>query len=274
MPAVSVVIPTHNRPDFVSAAIASVLNQTFQDFELIVVDDASCDRNAAAVVTHFGDTRIRYIRHEINKGLSAARNTGILASVGRYIAFLDDDDEWLPEKLAMQVAILERSPRRVGVVYTGCLLVDKATDRVFDKRLPTKKGDLFGHLMESDCVIAGGSSTLIRRYCFEQVGLFDENVPTWEAYDMWIRLSKSFEFEYVEKALVKYHSHGNRINTNCKDLIKGIELVLERYKHLFAKNKKGYSRHFLSLGVRCCLDNDVEKGKWRFLERSGYSHTT
>ena len=99
MATVSVIIPTHNRSDFLRSAIASVLNQTYQDFELIVVDDASTD-NTAEAVAEFNDERIKLLRHDTNKGGSAARNTGILASECDYIALLDDDDEWLLEKLS------------------------------------------------------------------------------------------------------------------------------------------------------------------------------
>ena len=98
MPDVSVIIPTYDRSEFLRTAIASVLAQTLQDFEIIVVDDASAD-DTQEVVGNLDDGRIRYIRHEINKGVAATRNTGVLNSKGKYIAFLDDDDKWFPEKL-------------------------------------------------------------------------------------------------------------------------------------------------------------------------------
>ena len=117
MPAVSVIIPTYNRAEFLRLAITSVLNQTFQDFEIIVVDDASED-HTHEVMNNLNDKRIKYIRHEVNKRVSAARNTGVLHSSGDYIAFLDDDDEWLPSKLQRQVALLEDSTSTCGGVYT------------------------------------------------------------------------------------------------------------------------------------------------------------
>ena len=108
MAAVSVIITTYNRAHLVGKAIKSVLNQTFQDFELIVVDDGSTD-NTEEVINSFNDTRIRYIRHKINKGGNAARNTGLRNSKGEYIAFLDSDDEWLPEKLERQLEVFKKS---------------------------------------------------------------------------------------------------------------------------------------------------------------------
>ncbi len=127
MPDVSVIIPIYDRSEFLCTAIASVLAQTLQDFEIIVVDDASAD-DTQEVVGNLDDGRIRYIRHEINKGVAATRNTGVLNSKGKYIAFLDDDDEWFPEKLKKQFDLLETRPRIVGGVYTGSLAVE-ATSR-------------------------------------------------------------------------------------------------------------------------------------------------
>ena len=114
-PKVSVIIPTYNRAHLVGRAIRSVLNQTYQDFEIIVVDDGSTD-NTEEVVKSFNDPRIRYIRHEKNRGGSAACNTGIRAARGEYIAFQDSDDEWLPEKLEKQMQVFENTPTGVG----GC----------------------------------------------------------------------------------------------------------------------------------------------------------
>src|SRR5215510_16389067 len=133
MPAVSVIIPTYNRAEFLRLAITSVLNQTFQDFEIIVVDDASED-HTHEVVSDFSDKRIKYIRHEANKRVSAARNTGVLSASGDYIAFLDDDDEWLPRTLQMQVALLEDSTSIVGGVYTGYVQIDRYTGQVLQHR--------------------------------------------------------------------------------------------------------------------------------------------
>src|SRR5262245_35235747 len=175
MPKVSVIIPTHNRAHFLRGAIFSVLNQTFQDFEIIIVDDASND-TTSQVVGSFDDKRLRYVRHETNKGGSAARNTGILASKSEYIAFLDDDDEWLPEKLAKQMDVLIGSPPEVGCVYTGYIWVDRVSSRVLSQYSPTKRGNLFHDLLASNCV-GGTSSILLKRDCLRKVGLFDESLP-------------------------------------------------------------------------------------------------
>ena len=133
MGGVSVIIPTYNRAACLKLALASVLNQTYQNFEIIVVDDASTD-GTADVVRGFADARITYVRHDVNRGKvgagAAARNSGIARAQGTYIAFLDDDDEWLPEKLARQVAVLDRGPRSVGAIYTGFVKIDQATGQI------------------------------------------------------------------------------------------------------------------------------------------------
>ena len=145
MPKVSVVIPTRNRAAFLQAAIQSVLNQTFQDFEIIVVDDASADQTAQ-VIQSFTDPRINYIRHETNKGQGVTRNDGINQASGEYVALLDDDDEWLPEKLEKQVRLLDSSPSKVGLVYTGFCKVDGSSKRVINRVIPEKRGQVFEEL--------------------------------------------------------------------------------------------------------------------------------
>ncbi len=117
-PTVSVIIPTYNRAHLLGRAIESVLDQTYQDFEIIVVDDASADETEE-VVKSFGDDRINHIRHQKNKGGSAARNTGIKAARGEFIAFLDSDDEWVPKKLEKEIDRLQTLSNEVGVVYSG-----------------------------------------------------------------------------------------------------------------------------------------------------------
>src|ERR687886_939602 len=128
MPKVSVIIPTHNRAAFLHSAITSVLNQTFQDLEIIIIDDASKD-HTREVIANFNDTRIKVIHNQVSKGAAGARNIAIMNSSCEYIAFLDDDDEWLPEKLKIQVCLLDHSLPEVGGVCTSCFIIDKANGK-------------------------------------------------------------------------------------------------------------------------------------------------
>jgi glycosyltransferase involved in cell wall biosynthesis len=260
---VSVIIPTFNRAQFLRLAIESVLSQTFQDFDIVVVDDESKD-DTQEVVRSFGDDRIKYIRHDAARGGSAARNTGITNSDSKYIAFLDDDDEWLPEKLEMQVDLLEKSRSKVGAVYTGHLVVDNNSGKILREWTPKRRGNIYNDMFSRNW-ISTASSLLLRRDCFNKAGLFDENLPSFQDYDLWIRISKDFDFEYIDKPLVKYRIHGNKIWTNLEALNKGMELMLKKYGDS-PEFKKNYSNYYLSLGVNYCYKGNAKKGREAFLK--------
>ncbi len=262
MPKVSVIIVTYNRAALLPTAITSVLQQTFQDFEIIVVDDASQDETPA-VVADFQDHRIRYIRHEQNTGEAGARNTGVTNATGEYIAFLDDDDEWLPDKLALQVDVLENSPARVGVVYTGRSTIDGATKKVVSIRIPTQGGDLLPELRKGNPIT--NSSVLLRKECFSKVGLFDEQIVYGLDYDMWIRIAGAYHFEYVAKLLVKYTVHEKSLSANLDRMIKGKEAVLKKHGAYFAQNGRDYSRFCAQLGILYYLNGNARKGRQMFL---------
>jgi glycosyltransferase involved in cell wall biosynthesis len=263
MPNVSVIIPTHNRAELLRSAITSVLNQTYQDFEIIVVDDASKD-NTHEVVANFGDRRIRYIHHETGKGDAGARNTGIIHSTGGYIGFLDDDDQWLPKKLGLQVAMLENSPQHVGCVYTGQFDVDGTDGRILSIYYPNQRGDLSKHLFADACIVT--STVLLKREVFEKVGLFDESIPYCNDYDMWIRIAKEFHFDYIREPLTKYLVHTNKLSGNFDLSIKGREIILEKYRSDFNLNRKAYGYAYRVLGELYCYNGNVKKGKEAFLQ--------
>jgi len=198
-PTVSVIIPTYNRAHLVGRAIRSVLNQTYQDFEIIVVDDGSTD-NTEEVVKSFNDPRIRYIRHEENRGGSAARNTGIRAARGEYIAFLDDDDYWLPTKLDKQVQVAKKSSPSVGMIYTGLAFIEVKINKVVKIFRPQYRGKLT--LEEMFAWTAPTPTMLVRKECLNAVGGFDEKLPRYQDPDLGVRLAQEFEFDYVEDILV------------------------------------------------------------------------
>ena len=261
MPKVSVIIPTRNRSNLLQVAITSVLNQTFQDFEIIVVDDASTDA-IAEIVSGFVDDRIRYVRHQIGRGGSAARNTGIRNSNGEYVAFLDDDDEWFPEKLKLQIALLESSPRTVGVVYAGYWIVDRASGRINGQKIPEKRGDLSDELLAGNSV-GGTSIVLARRECFDRVGLFDETLPSFQDYDLWIRISKEFHFDFIPSPLCNYYVHDNKISTDVEALRKGIEILLAKHGNSPAL-RRYLSYRYLFLGVNYCERGNARDGRGAF----------
>jgi glycosyltransferase involved in cell wall biosynthesis len=259
MPKVSVIIPTHNRAELLRCAIVSVLNQSYQDFEIVVVDDASTDKTPE-VITSFNDVRIKCIRHEVKKGDAGSRNTGIRNSSGGFLAFLDDDDEWLPEKLQMQVDILGNSPPTVGCVYTGFLKIDRGTGKILAVKITGKKGDLFqemflGNFIATACI-------LLRRECFERVGLFDERMPCNSDYDMWIRVAEHFHFECIREPLVIIHyAQGPKLSTSLPLVLQGWEMLFEKYNKVFMSNKRRFSRFYYDVGILYFLNGDSGKSR-------------
>jgi glycosyltransferase involved in cell wall biosynthesis len=244
-------------------AVSSVLNQTFKDFEVIVVDDASAD-NTKEFVQGFNDGRIRYAQHETNRGVAAARNTGLSSSKGKYIAFLDDDDEWLPHKLERQVNALEKSPFTTGAVYSGFYKIEKPSGKLLAEVTTGKRGQIFVDLLFHNYVAT--STVLIRKECFEAAGSFDVTLRYMEDYDMWLRISKEWHFEFLEEPLMKYslYKQGG-LSSDRKTVIEGCETHLSRYSHLLASDKKNYSQLCLSLGVLYCYNGNLEKGRQLFL---------
>lgn len=262
MPQVSVVIPTYNRAEFLTAAVRSVIRQSFHDFEVLIVDDASGDCTRS-VVKSFRDERIHYVRHSAHRGGAAARNTGIRQSAGQYVAFLDDDDEWLPEKLQKQITVLTASPVQVGCVYTGYMTVDKANGKIIRHIVPKKKGDLSRAIMVDNCV-GGTSSVMVKRECLEFVGMFDESLPSFQDYDLWIRLAKRYRFDYVVEPLLLYSLHQEKIWTNLEAISQGMEIMLKKHGHARSL-RRNLSNQYLSVGVEYCRQGNLGKAQKAYL---------
>jgi hypothetical protein len=208
---VSVIIPTYNRRQLVAEAVESVLAQTYRPLEVIVIDDGSTDGTEEAL-RRFGD-QIRHLT-QANAGVAAARNLGIGAATGDYIALLDADDLWAPTKIAKQVEVLERSPK-AGVVYCGVWSVNVQTGEQFKSRCdPTVRGDIRRKLLLRNRVTT--SSLLIRRACFETVGRFDQTLRGSEDRDLWIRISRHFHYECVPEPLVTYRIFGDNLSAKIR----------------------------------------------------------
>ncbi|MCK4792141.1 MAG: glycosyltransferase family 2 protein [Desulfobacteraceae bacterium] len=232
---VSVIIPTYNRAHLIRRAIESVLNQTCQDFEIIVIDDGSID-DTKEVIESFNDERILYIRHNRNKGGAAARNTGIQAAKGEYIAFQDSDDEWLPEKLEKQIEHFTKCSDSVGVVYCSHHTQDDLSGRIWKAPLSDlRRGNVYNFLLNGWCP-ASTSFFLLARRIFEKSGIFDETLPSFQDYDLWIRVAKHYEFEFVGEPLVIKHEHsGSQVAKDLGPRIKGLALFLDKWGDVIKK---------------------------------------
>ena len=256
---VSIIIPTYNRAHLLGRAIQSVLTQTYQDFELIIVDDGSTD-NTEKVVESFKDERIRYIRHKENKGGAAARNTGIKAAKGEYIAFQDSDDVWLPEKLEKQMKLFETAAPEVGVVYTGCQrLKNNKKSYSPPPQVAQKEGDIFYDLLKWNFITM--PSVLVKRECFEKAGMFDENLPRLQDWELFIRISKVYRFKCIDEPLVISYYGPDSISANQSALIRALKLVLGKYSDDFRKDKRALASNLRRIGNLLCFQGELSQGR-------------
>ena len=226
-PKVTVVIPVYNRAQAVRRAIASVLAQTFQDFEIVVVDDGSTDDSVRSVES-IDDPRIRIIRHEGNRGGSAARNTGITAAVAPYVAFLDSDDEWLPTKLQRQIDLFERSPQDVALIYCGVERI--YGDGTVKEWVPRLDRQLAKSLLR-DNTIGETSIGVVRRSALDSVGGFDTSLPSCQDADLWLRLCQRFEATFVPEVLTRIHKGNDlgRVSVNPRRTQQGRALFCQKH---------------------------------------------
>jgi len=204
---VSVIIPTFNRAAFLREAIDSVLAQSEKDFELIVVDDGSTD-HTRELVAEYGD-RIRYF-FQTNAGAAAARNLGIRNANGQLLTFLDSDDLWFPQKLARQIEWMAAHPK-IMLCYTDEIWIRRGV-RVNQKKIHAKTGGWIYPLCLPRCLISP-SSVFMRHELFEIVGLFDEQLPICEDYDLWLRVAAKFEIGFIPAPLiVKRGGHPDQLS--------------------------------------------------------------
>lgn len=207
-PLVSVVIPTHKRLKTLERAIESVVGQTYKNIELIVVDDNDADSAVRGDVERLirrysGSAQVCYVQHEKNKGGAAARNTGIRQAKGAYVAFLDDDDEFLPRKIEAQVARLTKAPKEVAAVY--CKAAFSIGNEKYAETTKVMTGNLQERLLAGGPAILGGSTLLIRRDALLELGGFDERFDHHQDVEILIRYFDTYLIDAVDEVLVTIH---------------------------------------------------------------------
>lgn len=271
-PLISVVIPTHNRKELLQRAIKSVQNQTYENIEIVVVSDGSTDGTDEIMKDiETQDKRISYISYKPGKGGNYARNTGINAARGEYVAFLDDDDEWHKDKLEKQINIVKSDPS-IGIVCCGINSITEGADYV-TKYIPPATYNSSNLIIMKNCI---GSTTtvMVRKNLFEQSGLFDEELDALQDYDLWIRLCQYTYVGVVKEPCVEYYNYKtsnqvsqytdkyeravDRISSKYKDLVEALSDVEKKERHVWLQ----------LLLAKKCIRNGDPKGARRYVKKA------
>ena len=260
-PLVSVIIPTFNRGHIIARSVDSVLAQTFTDYEIIVVDDGSTDNTGEFLKKHYGE-RIQYIAQPVNMGLANARNRGIEASRGTYIAILDDDDLWFPEKLALQVELLEKEPE-LSLVYCGTVKVNSRGEWIEEIR-PSRRGQIFEAMLYQNCLLGPASVAIFPRAVLRTSGMFDAGLSSCADWDLWVRMARCGKVDFVDRPLVQYVIHECNMHGDISGMAKDTFVILDKYLPLVEQGgesadprKSIYSNHLIHFAWQYYERNDI-----------------
>ena len=249
---VSAVITTHKREsEVVERALTSILAQTYPNIEVFVIDDSPSDfagrEQVKRIVEKYKDRNVTYIAHDTCRGACAARNTGLKVATGEFIAFLDDDDVWKPEKIEKQ--LLGFINDNVALVYCGHELYNVEQNIYKTAKTVYEKGNIIEKLMYFN-FIGSTSFPLLRKKHLDEIGGFDELLASGQDYDVWVRLAQKYEVNYVEDVLVTYYVHGgDQITKNYKKRIDGQERLLSKNMDYLKKHKAPYSTKLIKLAT-------------------------
>jgi glycosyltransferase involved in cell wall biosynthesis len=229
-PKVSIIMPVYNGERFIVDAIESALVQTYTNFEVIIVDDGSQDRSHDKIEPYLALPNIRYIRQK-NGGVAAARNAAIACASGELIGFLDQDDVWAPHKLEREVRYLAEHPA-VGLVHAYQGYIDRAGKEITNPKdwVAPLEGACFAELFQRNRIAV--LTVLLRKRCLEELGVFNENIPGADDYELWLRLARRFEFGFVPDVLAYYRIHQDNVSHNAFKMttreLQALESVLAR----------------------------------------------
>lgn len=250
MELVSAIITTHNRqPDMLMRAVSSVLAQSYNNMELIVVDDSDSGykhRNEIrkeVLSLKYSRFSVHYVPHRDCRGLSAARNTGILASKGKYIAFLDDDDEWLPCKTTTQISVFHQNDNEIGLVYSPGFIMDDDSCDMKKLFCRYEHGWVYNRLLSGNW-IGYPSFVMFRKSALMAVGGFDEKMTYMEDYDIYLRIASRYHINYSQEPVAIYHEHGSgQLTDDVKQYAAALKYILFKYHDDFEQNE--YARQKL-----------------------------
>ncbi|PID77797.1 MAG: glycosyl transferase [Deltaproteobacteria bacterium] len=256
---VSVIIPVFNRDWGIREAVDSVLEQTYKNFELIIVDDGSYD-NTRKILESYNSKRINVIRQK-NMGVSAARNTGIKKASGDYIAFLDSDDKWIPEKLEIQMDYFSKHPE-IFVCQTNEIWIRNGKRINPSKKHKKPQGDIFIDSL-SLCLVSP-SAVMMKKEFFFKAGFFDESMKVCEDYDLWLRAGLLFDFYLIDKeCVIKRGGHSDQLSSSPfldKYRIYSLNKIL--FSKVFDKEKKIAVFNKLSEKCEIYVKGCIKRNKW------------
>jgi len=232
MAKVTVAVATYNRAHLLSGLFSNILDQTYNDFDVVVVDDGSTDDTAAVLAEYAKRDRINVHSHSRNRGVGAAKDKAVSLATGDYIAFIDDDDRWLPLKLERQVEYFESLSDKYAVVHSGMKHFGDGGKVRTDPVAQT--GDIFPEILSQNEI--GFSSTMVRRESIEEVGGFDPELPRAVDWDLWIRLAKRYKFEGIDQVLVHRHVQEDSITADPDHSITAREMIREKYRDTYQKH--------------------------------------
>jgi len=239
MVSVSVIIPAYNAAPTLAGTLQSVFRQTYQDFEIWVVDDGSTDETQAVVKAQ-RDPRV-HLLVQANRGAAAARNAGLAASQGELVAFLDADDRWTPEKLEAQVAALVTNGPEVAVAYSWTDYIDGEDQLLYSGSRAHHSGDVYSELFCHN-FIESGSNVLVRREALTHVGGFDSSLRAVEDWELWLRLAEQYHFVLVSQAQVLYRvrpeSNSSDLSFQERTLRRVLESALARSPQRLAPHRR------------------------------------
>lgn len=251
-PEITIIIPTYNRADFLGLAVESVLGQTYKNWELLIIDDASTDSTESIIATYTQkdsakyDSRIRSIKNAANLGISKTRNRGLHEARGTYIAMLDSDDIWLdPEKLAKQIAAFEKNTK-LGIAGTWITQIDETGKTLRNIAFAQSDADIRRTFVYYNSIVQ--SSVLFLKQAALDAGGYDETLATMEDTDLWLNIGTKYEIETLPVYAVGYRVHKNSITKNRRKQVARDQMtVFKRWKNSYPGARIGLIKNYLRL---------------------------
>ena len=267
----SIILPCYNGSLWISDAVKSVLRQTLDDFELVIVDDGSTDNSKSIISPYLGDERVHYIYQE-NRGFSGAVNRGIKESKGDLIGFIGQDDIWVPNKLEVQVKYFDEH-KNVDLVHSNYCSINSEGRiiKVIDMKIPSfsSRKKLIECLFINNFI--GFETALVKKRCFDEVGFFDERMTGFSDHDMWLRIAGKFNIAYIDLPLVKKREHELQLSkTGIEQVLRDeflmVNKAINHYSFLKKAERKKLAALYYIWGTTMLQKGRNEKAKQKFLK--------